>query len=258
MDLHFRVLGEGHPLIILHGLFGMLDNWMSLGRRWALHYQVFLIDQRNHGRSPHSVDFDYAVMADDIFDFIQQHNLPACHVLGHSMGGKTAMQLATNYPELVEKLIVVDIAPVDYPERHDHIFAAFQQDISQLKSRKEAEALFELLLPNFGVRQFILKNLHKSKEGPYVWRPNHPVLKETYSAIIANSLSPYDQFEGPALFIKGGRSEEHITGEHWPLITHYFPQAELKTIADAGHWVHAEQPELLFKEVLEFLRKQEN
>ncbi len=255
MDLHYRELGEGQPLLILHGLFGMLDNWLSLGRKWSEQYRVFLIDQRNHGRSPHSEDFDYPILAEDVFDFIQEHDLPAVNLLGHSMGGKTAMHFATQYPELVERLIVVDIAPVDYPERHDMIFNAFAQDISALKSRKEAEHMFESVLPEYGVRQFILKNLHRSKEGPYVWRPNHEVLQQTYPAIIANSLSPYDQFEGPTLFIKGGRSEAHITQDSWPLISHYFPQAELKTVADAGHWVHAEQPEELSGYVLDFLQE---
>lgn len=257
MQLNFKTFGAtGQPLIILHGLFGMLDNWQTIGKQLAKHFKVYLIDQRNHGKSPRSQDFDYYILADDIEEFMEEHDIADAYLIGHSMGGKVAMQFAVSNPEKVSKLVVVDSAPKDYPPGHDAIFEAlFAVKVEHINSRREAAAILESKIEEVAVRQFLLKNLSRSKDGGYQWKFNLPVLFQNYSSITASSVNPYEQFEQPTLFIKGGQSPRYIEVEQdWPIIQHLFPNAQLQIIEDAGHWVHAEQPKAFFDTVMEFLK----
>jgi len=251
MELNFKKYGEtGEPLLILHGLFGMLDNWATLGRKFAQHFQVYLIDQRNHGRSSHNSEMNYELMADDLVEFIQQQQLDKVNVIGHSMGGKVAMQLAVAYPHLTKKLIVADIAPKAYLGNHNDIFEAIESlNLNEIESRKQADEALTPLLPNFGVRQFILKNLARSNEGNYFWRPAIQYIKTNYSNI-ATSID--GSFNGTTLFLRGNKSN-YILDENWPEIKSRFPNATLIDIEDAGHWVHAEKPNEFYKAVTNFL-----
>ena len=254
MDLNYKTFGAGDPLVILHGLFGTLDNWQTLGKQIAEHFMVFLLDQRNHGRSPHADIMNYPAMADDLHHFMESQWLFRSHIMGHSMGGKTAMKLALQYPDMVDKLIVVDIAPKVYPGNHQFIFdALFDVDLDRIDSRADADEQLIKHIPDFGIRQFLLKNLTRTREGSYRWKMNLPVIYEHYREILA-ATSGEDPFEGPALFIRAANSP-YILDEDLPMIRQLFPQARIETIADAGHWVHADQPEKLFQLVINFLKE---
>lgn len=254
MELNYKSLGQGEPLLILHGLFGTLDNWQTLAKSWAEDYLVYLIDLRNHGRSPHVDSLNYPAMAEDLSEFMEQNWIHKAHVLGHSMGGKVAMELALTYPDLVDKLIVVDIAPRPYAPGHDDVFAAlFAVDLQKLESRQEAEAILEKYLDEWGVRQFLLKNLSRTKEGAYEWKMNLPVIHRDYARIL-ESPTESDPFEGPTLFIRGEKSR-YVKDEDMLRIQELFPRSTLNTVPDTGHWVHADQPEVLKKLVVDFLQK---
>ena len=254
MELNFKSLGQGEPLIILHGLFGTLDNWQTLAKSWAEHYLVDLVDLRNHGRSPQVDGLSYPAMAEDLHDFMEQNWIHKAHILGHSMGGKVAMEFALSYPDMVDKLIVVDIAPRPYRPGHDDIFAAlFAVDLKTIQSRQAAEEILEQYIDDWGVRQFLLKNLSRMKEGGFEWKMNLPVIHRDY----ANILEPPTQdgpFEGPTLFIRGENSG-YVKDEDILRIQELFPHSALRSIPDAGHWVHADQPEVLKGIVMEFLEK---
>ncbi len=252
MQLNFKKFGEGQPMIILHGLFGMLDNWQTLSRSFAEKYQVFLVDQRNHGKSPHASLIDYQSMADDLHDFLLSHDLSNATILGHSMGGKTAMQFATYYPEMVRKLIVVDIAPKVYKGGHQKIFEAlFNVNIEKVSSRMEVEAALAEKIDEPGIRLFLMKNLNRSKGGSYRWKMNLPAIHEHYDKILGN-IDKDIHFEGDSLFIRGALSK-YIKDEDEATIREYFPNARIVSIPDAGHWVHADAPRALFDEVVRFV-----
>ena len=252
MQLNFKTFGQGDPLIILHGLFGTLDNWQTVARQLAERYSVYLVDQRNHGRSPHCDEMSYPLMAEDLLVFMESQWIYKAHILGHSMGGKTAMQFALQNSDMVDHLIIVDIAPKVYSAHHDLIFdALFSVDLEKLQSRKEADEVLEAKVDDFAVRQFLLKNLSRTKEGGYRWKMNLPVLHKYYDRIL-DSIRPTEPIENPTLFIKGANSD-YIQENDKTLIEQYFAKAEVKTVADAGHWVHAEQPEALLNLVKEFL-----
>ena len=252
MPLHCESYGHGHPLIILHGLFGSLENWRTLSKTFSQSFQVFALDQRNHGRSPHSDVFNYRVMVEDVREFVQLHSLSPTHLLGHSMGGKTAMQFAVSYPEKVDKLIVVDIAPKVYPPEHDAIFAAlFSLDVRGLRSRQQADTALAGKIPDLALRQFLLKNLEREAPGGFRWRINLDAIHENYAEIL-KGLEGTGQFHHPTLFIRGGNSG-YIHPEDLPAIKAIFPQAQLVTIPHTGHWVHAEAPQEFAGTVLNFL-----
>ncbi len=261
MQLNYKKLNNPEQanqpnLIILHGLFGMLDNWQTLGRRFAKHFKVYLIDQRNHGKSPHDMDFDYYTMATDLLDFMDEHDLESANIIGHSMGGKTAMQFAVDNSERVSQLIIVDIAPKDYPPGHQNIFDAFFAiNLPQLSSRKDADAALSQHIAEIGVRQFLLKNLYRNKEiGHYDWKCNLEIIYRSYTEIINNSLGPYDEYEGATLFVKGANSPRYIEPDKdMDTLQKHFPNMQLQTIANAGHWIHAEQPDAFFEMVMDFL-----
>lgn len=252
IHFHTRSYGKGYPLVILHGLLGSLDNWATLARRFAQHFHVFTFDARNHGRSSHSNVISYPTMATDVQTFMQRHSLASAHLLGHSMGGKTAMQLAMTHPALIDRLIVVDIAPGAYGRRHDHIFDALcGVDLKRYSSRKEVEEVLALEIPEYATLQFLLKNLGRGESGEFRWKMNLPVLKKHYDELGA-AIPEATPFDRPALFIKGGKSS-YITATDKPAIKKMFPRSSVVTIKNAGHWVHADAPDDLEKIVVKFL-----
>lgn len=253
MKLHYKELGEEKQqvLIVLHGLFGSLDNWITLANYFADHFHVYLIDQRNHGKSPHSDDFSYQFMADDLLEFINDHKIENPIILGHSMGGKTAMLFATQHPELLKKLIVVDIAPKTYPVHHDTIIAGLKSlPLSSIQRRNEADELLYKSIPQFDTRQFLLKNLTRSENGGFKWKMNLPVIEKNIE-IIGHGLDENSIFEKETLFIRGLKSD-YIKDEDISLLSKHFPKSKLESVVNAGHWVHAEAPQILFDLVLSF------
>ncbi len=253
MKLNFKSTGEGFPLVILHGLFGNLDNWSTIARKWAEDFQVILVDLRNHGRSPHADEMTYPLMAEDVAAFLENQGVDRCHLLGHSMGGKVAMQTALSYPALVEKLIVVDMAPRRYGRGHDDVFAALNAlDPASLEDRRDADEQMKPHMADEGVRMFLLKNLARDSKQGFRWRMNLEVLHREYENLVAPVGTLGQSFPGPALFVRGGKSG-YVEDEDLEVIEHHFPLATLVTIADAGHWVHAEQPEELYQVILTFL-----
>ncbi len=253
MTLNYKSFGEGYPIIILHGLFGTLDNWQTIAKKLAQKYSVYIIDQRNHGRSPHDDMFDYEVMADDLQAFMESHWMHEAHIIGHSMGGKTAMRFALNYPDLVNQLVVVDIAPKAYEGGHQTIFEALLSlDLTTISSRKEADELLKQKIEAFGVRQFLLKNLSRQKEGGFKWKMNLPIIYQNYAHILA-AIASEDTFDNSTLFIKGGTSD-YVKKEDMIQIKSLFPLAQLETVDKAGHWVHATAPDALLELVFNFLK----
>lgn len=255
MQLHYNVYGAGQtPLIILHGFMGTADNWHTLAQKFSAYRQVVTIDLRNHGRSLHSNEFSIPLMADDVLQVMQELNILNCFLLGHSMGGKIAMYIALNHPEQLSKLLVADIAPRAYHRGHDDVFdALFAVDLPNLKTRKEAEEAMLPFVPDFGVRQFLLKNLARNEDGSFYWKMNLSILHTKYEEIIVqiDHTRPYTK---PALFIRGGNSN-YIRDKDIDDIHRLFPAAELITIPQAGHWLHAEQPALFFEAVTAFISK---
>ncbi len=253
MQLNYKVLGEGKPLIVMHGLFGLMDNWMGVAKVLAQHYQVFLVDLRNHGRSPQEPLFTYEAMSRDLRDFIEVHRLEHPHIMGHSMGGKVAMYFAGCYqPELFDKLVVVDIAPRYYPVHHRTILDALQSlDVPSLQTRQQADDQLAKAITELDVRQFLLKNLYRTDEGSFAWRFNLKVIDDQIENV-GQALPDHFHSERPALFIRGERSH-YIKDEDMELIRQHFPDARLETVTGAGHWVHAEKPEALLTLVQDFL-----
>lgn len=252
MQLNFKSFGQGPALVILHGLFGMLDNWQTIAKKLAEDYSVFIVDQRNHGRSPHDAAFNYQLMAEDLREFLESQWIYQSHIIGHSMGGKTAMQFALTYPDMVERLVVVDIGPARNVGNHQAIYDALRSlPIAEMQSRKEAEDFLAQRIPEPGVRQFLLKNFTRNKDGGYRWKMNLPVLHEHYEEILA-AVKGDQAIDNPTLFIRGGRSD-YLHPDQLPEIRQLFSAAEMYTVEEAGHWVHAEQPEELLREVQRFL-----
>ncbi|MBA6152280.1 alpha/beta fold hydrolase [Gelidibacter maritimus] len=253
MTLHSTILGEGQTFIFLHGFLGMSDNWKTLGTKFSENgYEVHLVDQRNHGRSFHSDEFNYEVMVEDLKDYCDEHQLNNIVLLGHSMGGKTAMLFAVEYPELVSKLIIADIAPRYYPTHHDAILKGLSAlDFETLKSRGEADKVLKSYVSELGTRQFLLKNLYWIEKGKLGLRINLEVLKEQVNEV-GEPLPMHTKFEKATLFLRGDRSE-YISSQDEALIHSHFPKAAIVTISDAGHWLHAENPTDFYDAVSKFL-----
>ena len=254
MILNFKTVGSGYPLIILHGLMGSLDNWQTIAKQLGAHFQVFLIDQRNHGRSPHSKEFRYELLVSDILEFMQQQGIGKAHFIGHSMGGKVVMHLALEHPEKVSKAVVVDVAPVDYEDRHSTVFKAlFAVDMKILESRQQAEGTLRSILgEDESTVQFLMKGLYRDDENKFQWRFNVRSLYDAYDEI-SSGFNTDRTFEGEMLFVKGGKSE-YINVANYSEIIDLFPNNQLVEIAGAGHWVHADSPVEFTKQVLQFLR----
>lgn len=237
--LHFREAGEGPPLVLIHGLFGSLENLGGLARPLSERFKVYSIDLPNHGRSPHGTGTTIASMAAQLGDWLETQGLGSCLLLGHSLGGKVAMELALSAPDKVERLLVLDIAPSAYTSRHQSVFnglRAIQPD--RLATRAEAEQILSEHVPEAGVRSFLLKNLVKADSG-FQWRMNLLELASAYPELIAENRA--GTFGGPTLFVKGGRSD-YLQEEHRADVLGRFPYAQFKVVADAGHWLHAEKP----------------
>jgi len=240
MQLNFKKVGEGEPLVILHGLFGSLDNWMSLAKKLGAHFEVFIIDARNHGQSPHSKDFNYDVMADDLYEFLLQNNIVDPIVLGHSMGGKTAMQFAMNYPNKLEQLIVADIAPKAYPVHHTIIIEGMLSlDFDVINTRKKADEQLSKFIEDISTRQFLLKNLFWADKERLAWKFNLSTINQNIETI-GQGLENISTFEKPTLFIRGEKSN-YITPKDYDPIKNIFPNSAISSL-DSGHWVHAEKP----------------
>ncbi|MDT0605603.1 alpha/beta fold hydrolase [Croceitalea rosinachiae] len=253
--LHSKILGDGSPLLILHGFLGMSDNWKTLGNQFAeAGFQVHLIDQRNHGKSFQSNDFDYELLSRDLHYYMAHYHIQKGILLGHSMGGKTVMQFACSYPEKVEKLIVADIAPKYYPPHHQEIInGLLSLNFEEIKSRTEADKRLSEHLTNFGIRQFLLKNLYWIEKGKLDFRFNLEVLKDRMEEIGEN-IQALDTFDGDTLFLRGDNSE-YILKNDFDSIKKHFPKATIDTVSNAGHWLHAENPKEFFVKVLTFLNR---
>lgn len=251
--LHSQIIGKGDPLLILHGFLGMSDNWKTLGKQYAeIGFEVHLIDQRNHGRSFHSDEFNYNVLAQDLKTYAIHHNLYNINLLGHSMGGKTVMQMACTHSKMIKKLLVADIAPKYYPPHHQNIMNGLAVlTLNQLVSRSAVDEALAIHIPEYGIRQFLLKNLYWASKERLDFRFNLKVLSEKIEEI-GREISALDNFKGPTLFLKGDRSE-YITEADIPLIKQHFPNANTVTIQNAGHWLHAENPKQFFEKSIRFL-----
>jgi len=252
--IHSKIEGKGMPLIILHGFLGMSDNWKSLGTLYTNEgYEVHMLDLRNHGKSFHVDEFNLNVMSIDVLKYCQYHNLSSVSIIGHSMGGKVAMLFATNYPELVEKLIVADIGPKYYPPHHQDILAALNAvDFSTQPDRANVEEVLSQFISDFGTRQFLMKNLYWIQPGQLAFRFNLSVFNKNIERI-GEELAEDLYFDRPTLFIRGGTSN-YILDSDMPSIKKFFPASELVTIPKVGHWLHAENPKLFFQFTREFLK----
>lgn len=251
MKLFFREAGQGTPLIILHGLFGSSDNWFSLSKIFATKFRVFTVDQRNHGQSPHSDAHDYKLLTEDLEEFINDHQLENPIILGHSMGGKVAMNFAIKNPDKTGKLIVVDIIPKSYPLHHDHILGGMRSlDLVNLKSRSEAEAILAPKIPKVDERQFIMKNLARNEQQKFEWKINLDALNNNIGKM-GEAMQYEGQYTGPTLFIKGAKSGYFKPGDE-ETVARYFPNVEWVTL-DTGHWVQAEKPKEFEEAVLNWL-----
>ncbi len=246
MKLFYRHFGEGMPVIILHGLFGQSDNWVTVARRIADQFSVYVPDQRNHGQSPHAAVHTYPALADDLLEFMEQQQIEKTILIGHSMGGKVAMTFALEHPEMVEKLVIIDISPRKYPERNIHtqvITRMLSINLEALPSRTEIENMLELRVADPRIRMFILKNLYYKMPGQLAWRLNLEAINNSLDQLfdgIRNNAS----YAGPTLFIWGGKSD-YVADEDMGFIQRMFPDAVMKTISGASHWVHADAPEEL-------------
>ncbi len=265
MHLHFRKLGSGPHLVILHGLYGSSDNWLTIAKKLENHFTVWLPDQRNHGQSPHTSTHTYADLVNDLAVFFDQHQIEQAVLIGHSMGGKVAMLFAADYPEKVTSLIIVDIAPksyiqpdviYDHVRQHELILQLISNlDLSTVISRSEIDQYFSQKLSDNSLRLFLLKNIHRDKEGRFTWKINLPVLKESITAIINDVneswfTSRIPILNYPVTFIRGLNSD-YLTDQDIPVIRMIYPEARIVDIANAGHWLHAEQPEAFLSAVLD-------
>ena len=251
MKLYYKTEGEGRPLIILHGLFGTADNWVTLAKRFGQYRKVFLIDQRNHGQSPHDPDFTYDAMVNDIRLFLMAHDIIKPDILGHSMGGKEAMFFAAKYPDLINKLMVIDIGPKFYPVHHDVILEGLKDiEIDKISKRQEADDELAEYVESNSVRQFLLKNLKRTPSG-YEWKMNLKVIYDNI-ANVGKGLAPDDKFNHRTLFVRGSLSQ-YILDEDLDGIKKHFPNSTLTSIHGASHWVHYEKPDELSLVIEEFL-----
>ena len=253
MKLFSKKYGDkGQDLIVIHGLFGMSDNWNTLGKKFAKYCKVHLIDLRNHGRSPHSDEFSYEVMCGDVLEYMEDNNIINPIILGHSLGGKVAMKFAFTYPEKIEKLIVADIAPREYnTDFHKNLLATlYKLPLEDFDKREEIDSVLSATFEDKGTRLFLLKNLYRNENKEFAWRFNIEVLLEKVS-----NIQEADFIKGicdvPTHFIRGGNSN-YITTEDELIINKHFSDFSIATIDGAGHWLHAENPELFYSEVIEF------
>lgn len=266
MKLFYRIAGEGDPIVIAHGLYGSSDNWISISKTLANKHQVILVDLRNHGQSPHSTSHSYSDLSDDLFELFNKLNLSKATIIGHSMGGKAAMQFAINHPEKLNSLIVVDIAPKSYadsngyaPQAKEHlsILSAMRElPLGIISSRAEADAMLAAKIPSVTLRQFLLKNLDRDKSNNFVWKLNLDALWQKLPALMGGIKTPdnFTPINGLKVLVIKGESSPYINEETDRLsFSQLFPNTKLVSIKGAGHWVHAEQPAQFIAEVENFL-----
>ncbi len=262
MKLFYRKYGENKPvLIIVHGLYGASDNWVTHGKKLSEYFEVYILDQRNHGNSPHSIEHNYNVMSADIFEFMDSQKIEKAILLGHSMGGKTVMTFAGKYPEMVSALIVVDISPAKYlinsfsnskTEKHKKIIEVLNdKEILQANTRAEANKICAKYIDEPQIRAFILKNLKRTNSG-FKWKLNVDVITKNIDNILSDIVLEKDISGFPTLFIKAENSD-YITEKDINIINNIFPTAEIASIKNAGHWVHAEQPKLFLETIVNFV-----
>ena len=250
MDLFYREIGEGDPVILMHGLFGSADNLGSFARALSATYRVISVDMRNHGRSPHDTSMRYSDMSEDIIQLLDRLAIDKTRIFGHSMGGKAAMQFALNHGEHVEKLLVADIAPVEYRHKHSDILAGMNRvKEEQPASRKDVIAILKNYESEQAVLSFLATNWRKDEDGQWGWRINLEAIEREYSEIAKGMTGgPYN---GPTMFIRGGNSD-YLRSEHTAVVKQLFPKATVRTIEGTGHWLHAEKPELFASTALRF------
>ena len=253
MKLYSKIYGDKtQNLIIIHGLFGMSDNWNSLGKQFSKYCRVHLIDLRNHGRSPHSDDFNYEVMCGDVLEYMQDNKIEKPIILGHSLGGKVAMKFAFTHTNKIEKLIVADMAPRRYnTDFHQNLLSTlYRLPLENFEKREEIDKLLASTYEDKGMRLFLLKNLYRNEKKEFAWRFNIEVLLEKVS-----NIQEVDFIKGvcdvPTHFIRGGNSN-YITTEDELIINKHFSDFSIATIEGAGHWLHAEKPECFYDEVMGF------
>lgn len=251
MKLHYRSLGAGEPLYILHGLFGSSDNWQTLAKGYAEHFEVFLIDQRNHGHSPRSDEFNYPAMAEDLLEFVFDQNHLSINILGHSMGAKTAMFFTKQRPELIDKMIAADMGPQAYEVHQQQIIAGLQSvDFKIHNSRKAVDSQLQQFIPEPGVRSFIMKGLYWKEKGLLDWRMNVSAISANIENIAAGV--PDGKVDTDAFFLTGKKSN-YLTSDQFSNVMQHFENATFDSIEGAGHWLHADNPELFFQKSLDFL-----
>jgi pimeloyl-ACP methyl ester carboxylesterase len=254
MKLNFKKLGEGKPLLILHGLFGSSNNWGSLGKRFSKNNSVYLIDLRNHGRSPHSNQMTYSDMANDLLELIKDEKIISPTILGHSMGGKVALMFAKNHPEYLDKLIVADIGLKAYPMHHEEILRGLNSiNLEKTISRSQAQEVIKKHISSLGIQQFLLKNLYWIEKGKLAWRMNLKQIENNIEEILKEINIENSNLK--TLFLRGELSN-YILEEDFQNIKAAFPNGEIKTIKNVGHWLHAENPNEFYKLVDEFISEE--
>jgi len=253
-ELHFSTSGSGKPLVVLHGLFGSSKNWQSHARQFARHFQVITVDLRNHGQSFHADEMNYTVMAEDVAQLLVRLELTTCDILGHSMGGKVAMTLALQNPDLVARLIVADIAPVAYFHHYDDLIdPILALPLATIESRAQADQLLRQNIPEDQLRAFLLQNLVREPTG-WRWRVNWSIIQRDMEWLTGFGDLPQDWLvDCPSLFIHGANSD-YVSDAEVAVIKQHFSNCVIETIASAGHWLHAEKPEPFNRRVLDFLK----
>jgi len=253
LDLNYKKYGDNDSVVVIvHGLFGMLDNWHNIARKLSEHHTVYTVDIRNHGGSPHAAEMDYELISNDLYHFTNTHHITSASFVGHSMGGKAVMKLADLFPGIIDRLCVVDIAPKKYKPGHNLYFdAMFKLPVQNISSRSEAEKQLSEMISDAGIRLFLLKNLQRSKEGGYHWKFNLQGIYDNYASVI-DRVSLDWPFSNPTLFIKGAKSD-YVTEQDEDDIYEMFPNADFASVPNAGHWVHAENPDGFLSVLNEFL-----
>lgn len=260
MRLFYRKVGEGPPLIILHGLFGSSDNWMTIARIISKSFAVYLPDQRNHGRSPHDQVHDYDSMSDDLYELVKELDLRKFFLAGHSMGGRTALKFAIKWPEMLHGLMIADISPVSdeksklqaYNEHYKILRAIIDTDISKAASRSYADKMLSERIPSERIRSLILKNLDRNENNSFSWKLNAQSLLSNLDKIVEGLSVPAQITGFPVIFLKGETSE-YISKDDVTEIYRLFPAAEIRVVKNAGHWLHADNPEAVSEALLSML-----
>ena len=253
-ELNYKIYGQGQPVVILHGLFGTLDNWHNFAKKLEdAGYMAILIDQRDHGRSGHTREFSYPILAQDLHRFLEENWIYGGAIIGHSMGGKTCLQYLADYNTEDFKFVIIDIGIRRYEGGHSDIFDALMSvPVDKITTRGEAETILMDKIQDKGVVRFLMKNLTRTPDGPYTWKVNLPLLYENYGHIL-EAIKFKDEILAETLFIRGGKSD-YIQDNDWPEIQAALPNSRLITIEDAGHWVHADKPVELFNAIIDFIK----